>query len=97
LLEDNHRGAIVEILLLTLQQANERKNRPKRPYATRFSSLTSTSLQDVQEMTVKGGSPSGRGTVRSSFMMPPQEGQRRIARLSAKIMIAHPNSERVAN
>jgi hypothetical protein len=90
----DHYGAIVK--MLTWQQGNERKNGPRRPYATRFSSFTSTSLQDVQEMTIKGGSPSGRGTVRSSFMIPPQEGQRRIARLSAKIMVAHPKRERVS-
>jgi hypothetical protein len=45
-------------------------------------------------MTIKGGSPSGRGTVRTSFIMPPQEAQRAIARLSAKIMGATPRNER---
>jgi hypothetical protein len=63
----------------------------------RFSSFTSTSLQEVQETTIKGGSPSGLGTLRTSFMMPPQEGQHRIARLSAKTMIANPKRDRVAN
>jgi hypothetical protein len=52
-------------------------------------------LQDVHDMTIKGGRPSGRGTVRTSFIMPPQAGQRAIARLSAKIMVANPKNKRV--
>ena len=66
------------------------RNGQRQRYATRFASFTSTSLQDVQETTIKGGSPSDRGTLRISFMTPPQAGQRRIARLSAKTMIANP-------
>ena len=76
-----------------LAASGRKTNRSWRPYATRFSSFTSTSLQDVQETTIRAGSPSGRGTLRTSFMTPPQEGQRRIARLSAKIMVANPISE----
>jgi hypothetical protein len=91
---NEHRGAIVTFRCRLLQQADEKKSRPRRRYATRRSSFTSTSLQEVQDMTIKGGRPSGRGTVRTSFIMPPQEGQRRIARLSAKTMGANPKNER---
>jgi hypothetical protein len=87
-------SAVIQVLLLALQQAKESKGGPRRRYATRFSSFTSTSLHEVQETTIKGGRPSGRGTVRTSFIMPPQEGQRRIARLSAKTMGANPKNER---
>jgi hypothetical protein len=72
---------------------DEKEGRPRRRYATRRSSFTSTSLQEVQDMTIKGGRPSGRGTVRTSFIMPPQEGQRRIARVAAKTMVANPKKE----
>jgi hypothetical protein len=59
-------------------------------YATRFSSFTSTSLQDGQATTSKSGIPPGLGTLRTSLIAQPHEGQRRIGRLSAKIMIATP-------
>jgi hypothetical protein len=59
-------------------------------YATRFSSLTSISLQDGQATTSKSKRPSGLGTLRTSLIALPHEGQRRIGRLSAKIMITTP-------
>jgi hypothetical protein len=74
-----------------LRRAGQTKEQPAACQATRrSSSFTSTSLQDVHDMTIKGARPSGRGTVRTSFIMLPQEGQRAIARLSAKIMVANP-------
>jgi hypothetical protein len=60
----------------------------------RSSSFTSTSLQDVHDMTIRGGRPSGRGTVRTNFIIPPHEAQRAIARLSAKIMVVNPKNGR---
>jgi len=75
---------------------SKRDEKRRWRYATRRSSFTSTSLQEVQDITTKGGRPSGRGTVRTSFIMPPQEGQRRIARLSAKTMVANPKIERAS-
>jgi hypothetical protein len=59
-------------------------------HAARFTSFTSTSVQEEQRTTSKSGSPPSLGTVRTRFMLPPQEGQRRSGRLSAKIMLAPP-------
>jgi len=65
---------------------------PPSSYATRFPSFTSTSLQYGQARTCKSGSPSGLGTLRISFIVPPHEAQRRIGRLSAKTIIATPQA-----
>jgi len=60
------------------------------PYAARVTSFTCVSLQERQATTDKSGSPPSLWTLRTSFMMSPQEGQRRIGRLSGKTMIANP-------
>jgi hypothetical protein len=92
---NEQRGAIVTGPLLVLAAGRRNEEHAAAYQATRrSSSLTSTSLQDVHDMTIKGERPSGRGTVRTSRIMPPQEAQRAIARLSAKIMVANPKNER---
>jgi hypothetical protein len=53
-------------------------------------SFTSVSLQEGQATKDKSGSPPGLWTLRSCFMMSPQEGQRKIGRLSGKTMIGNP-------
>jgi hypothetical protein len=60
------------------------------PYAARVTSFTSVSLQERQATTDKSGSPPSLWTLRTSFMMSPQAGQRRIGRLLGKTMIANP-------
>ena len=95
MLKPEHNGAIIIDPLPCLAARRSNEVQAAADQATRrSSSFTSTSLQDVHDMTIKGGSPSGRGTVRTSFIMPPQEAQRTIARLSAKIMGANPKIER---
>jgi hypothetical protein len=56
-------------------------------YAARRSSFTSNSLQAEHATTTKPGSPPSLGTVRISFMMSPQQRQRKMGRLSAKTMV----------
>jgi hypothetical protein len=65
-----------------------------RLHAADFSSFTSTSPQDVQAKNSKSEWPSGFGTLRTSFMMPPQAWQRSIAKLLAKFMM-QPQDDRV--
>ena len=68
----------------------DRRASISRPYAARVTSFTCVSLQERQATTDKSGSPPCLWTLRTSFMMSPQEGQRRIGRLSGKTMIANP-------
>jgi hypothetical protein len=70
------------------QPITRRRGSSQRAYATRFSSLTSTSLQDGHTTKCKSGNPPSLGTLRTSFIMFPQDGQRCIGRLSAIFMIA---------
>jgi hypothetical protein len=70
------------------QPIARRRGSSQRAYATRFSSLTSTSLQDGHTTKCKSGNPPSLGTLRTSFIIFPQDGQRCIGRLSAIFMIA---------